>query len=186
MGNTNVQPNEQGGNNARRRQVQIRIHINMRVLLQVAVLLLIVYQHCPPGRFFALFLIGFIFYLSSTRIGKMILHRFLEHFHAHRMENRGRVDGQANNNIDRDDEGHVRPAGPAGPDAPAPREQGGQNIARPPPGAGLIQELQAFIAGFITSLLPAAADNGALQGNNIEMQQQGMQRDIFGANNGNA
>ena len=179
--NMNVQPNDQGGNNARRRQVQIRIHINMRVLLQVAVLLLIVYQHCPPGRFLALFLVGFIFYLSSTRIGKMILHRVLEHFHAHRMENRRRVAGQANNIIDRHDGGHAR----LGPNAPAPREQGGQNIARPPPGAGLIQELQAFIAGFITSLLPAAADNGALQGNN-NMDMQGMQRDIFGANNGNA
>eukprot|EP00890_Picochlorum_soloecismus_P003931 jgi/Picsp_1/4539/NSC_06760-R1_homocysteine-induced endoplasmic reticulum isoform a len=182
--NTNeVQPNDQGRNNARRRQVQIRIHINMRVLLQVAVLLIIVYQHCPPGRFLTLCLIGFVFYLSSTRIGKVILHRVLQHFHAHRMENnRQRADGQGNNNVEQGDDGHFR----RHPVAPAPREQGDQNIARQQPGAGLIQEMQAFIAGFITSLLPAAADNGARQGNNNNMQQQGMQmRDVFGANNGN-
>lgn len=173
-----LQPNDQGRNNARRQQVQIRIHINMRVLLQVAVLLLIVYQHCPPGRFLSLLFIGIIFYLSSTRIGKLILQRVMERFHAHRMENgHQRADGQANNHVHDRDDGHLH----RDPVPPAPREHDGQNIARPPPGAGLLQEIQAFLAGFITSLLPAAAGNGALQGNNDDMQM----REVFGANNGN-
>ena len=141
----------------RRRQVQIRIHINMRVLLQLAVLFFVVYQHCPPSRVFGLLSVALLFYLSSTAVGRRMLQRLYGYFNLHRaqdapaptpVEERPIDDNNNDLSQQHDQDNNNNGEGMVG--ARADRE------APDAPQPGLLQEIQAFIAGFLTSLLPAA------------------------------
>lgn len=143
----------------RRRNIHVRLQINMRVLLQAAVLLMVIYQHCPPHRFFVLTAIGTLLYLSSTRIGGILLRRIMNYFGQNgQREHNGNPGGNSLNE------------NPEGPQQDQRAVDGNQNQAH-----GVMHEIQGFIAGFIASLLPAA--NGPLQ-------DQGQMQDVFGANAG--
>jgi hypothetical protein len=181
---------------------QFRIQVNIRALLQLAVLLVVVYQHCPPKRFAVLCLLGFALWLSTTPRVRAFLQQ---------------IAGLGpNNNNNRRGAGVAVPAPAPGPGAadeqpvpaaavPAavgPAPAGEERIpaaaaaaavqpdtgaaanpdnpldAQQPevqqqPRAGILHEIHAFIAGFITSLLPAMDQN-----NNDEAG--GAMRDVFG------
>ena len=128
-------------NNAR--QIQIRIHLNLRMLLQIAVVSFILYQHCPPSRFLGIAILGFMFYFSTTRFGRMLLQRLTGHFNMqpHDHNQQAHVDNNdtplQGNTEEREEEA----------------EQGREPEQRQP---GLLQEIQSFIAGFFASILPAA------------------------------
>jgi hypothetical protein len=53
----------------------IIIRINMRAVLQLLVLMVVVYQHCPPGRFFMLLGLGLLLYLTATEPVRRFLNR---------------------------------------------------------------------------------------------------------------
>lgn len=163
-----VAPRQNGGDaeprgeqgQPRRRQVQIRIHINMRVLLQLAVLFFVVYQHCPPSRVVGLVSVALLFYLSSTAMGRRMLQRLYGYFNLHRaqeapapvpVEDRAEEDG-VHALPQQHDEDNIN-NNPVGGGEPGAREGGEAPNARQP---GFLQEIQAFLAGFLTSLLPAA------------------------------
>lgn len=135
--------------NARERQIRIRIQLNLRVILQMLVLFVIVYQHCPPGRLLALSLLGLILYVSSTTFGRSLLNGIMNYFNNPRHP-------RAPQNNER--EGN----GAEGDHPPINNVQDGAPIANRPIGerpeeqGGILREIQAFLAGFFTSLLPAA------------------------------
>ncbi|KAL6776842.1 hypothetical protein ACKKBF_B03690 [Auxenochlorella protothecoides x Auxenochlorella symbiontica] len=132
----------------RRWAAQNGMQLNARALLQLGVLLAVVYQHCPPQRFFALLTLGLLLFLTTTEP----VRRFLAQL--------GRVragpavapvpeagppravagPGDADAGMPAA-ELEARPAeeGPA-PQAPAPR--------------GLVQEALAVLVGFFSSILP--------------------------------
>ena len=133
-------------NDGNRRQYLIRIHINVRMLFQLAVAGFIIYQHCPPSRMLTLGLVGLFFYLSTTQFGRRVLRRILQG-------------------------GDVERGNPAeGPQHPPPPDQqledhqdGRERQERherrePPPRIGWLREVQTFVLGFLASLLPAADD----------------------------
>lgn len=187
---------------------QFRIQINIRALLQLAVLLVVVYQNCPPRRFVVLCLLGFALWLSTTPRVRAFLQSIA-----------GLGPNNNNNNRRRGEEQplHVPAQGPQGfaengqppaaavapagagdaANAPAvqpaidggaaagnndppldpqlPEQQQGNNADR----GGILHEIQAFIAGFITSLLPAMDH----QNNNDDGNAAGgggAMRDVFG------
>eukprot|EP00889_Picochlorum_renovo_P006581 jgi/Picre1/33611/NNA_001091.t1 len=163
-----VAPRQNGGDaeprgqqgQPRRRQVQIRIHINMRVLLQLAVLFFVVYQHCPPSRVVGLVSVALLFYLSSTAMGRRMLQRLYGYFNLHRaqeapapvpVEDRAEEDGV--HALPQQHDEDTTNNNPVGGGEPGVREGGEAPNARQP---GFLQEIQAFLAGFLTSLLPAA------------------------------
>lgn len=111
-------------------------------------------QHCPPGRFLLLALGGMLFYLA----GLTPLRQYLQ-----------RLAGLAPPPRPGAPPPHPPAAGPPGGAAPAPGQggppaagnplHGGGNparggVARVRPAGGLLNELQAFVVGFFTSLLP--------------------------------
>lgn len=163
-----VAPRQNGGDTEprgeqdqpRRRQVQIRIHINMRILLQLAVLFFVVYQHCPPSRVVGLVSVALLFYFSSTAVGRRMLQRLYGYFNLHRAQEapapvpvEDRAEDDNLNDLPQqhpEDDTNNNPVGGGGHGA---REDGEARGARQP---GFLQEIQAFLAGFLTSLLPAA------------------------------
>jgi hypothetical protein len=151
----------------RRRQLRLRIRINMRALLQLLFMLVVVYQHCPPKRFLALVVAGVALYLTTTPRVRAMLQQL--------MGLQGRAGAQA-----APPNHGVRVGGPQAeaaapqPQAHGPAGQGGH--ADVPPvregdgggdnggvrganvGAqqlGVLQQIHAFVAGFLASLLPA-------------------------------
>jgi hypothetical protein len=147
----NNQNNQNNNNNNNARQIQIRIHLNVRMLLQVAVLSFILYQHCPPSRFVGISLLGLLFYFSTTRFGRMLLRRLKGHFNMHPPDPNQQVQAQAAN------------------DTPLPGDEGEAGIEPEQPQPGLLREIQSFIAGFFASILPAADQHR--NGNNAAVVQ---------------
>ncbi len=152
---------------------QLRIQINIRALLQLAVMLVVVYQHCPPKRFAVLCLLGFALWLSTTPR----VRAFLQQIAGLGQNNNNRrgvevpvaapvpaalaADGQPA--VQADGGGAATPLDPQ---VPADQQQINQ------PRAGILAEIHAFVAGFITSLLPAMDQNNNDDG--------GAVRDVFG------
>lgn len=153
--NNNRDGLQRRGNGRNPRQIQIRIRLNIRMLLQVAVLSFILYQHCPPSRFVGIGLLALMFYFSTTRFGRMLLRRVTGHFNMQRQggdQQRPPQAGAANDppSLERNDDQNRDEE--REPEAPEP---------------GLLQEIQSFIAGFFASILPAAdqqrnADNAGV------------------------
>lgn len=54
---------------------RIVVRLNMRALLQLLVLMVVVYQHCPPGRFLMLVGVGLLLYLTATEPVRRFLNR---------------------------------------------------------------------------------------------------------------
>ena len=147
---------EAENNDGNRRQFQIRIHVNVRMLFQLAVAVFIIYQHCPPSRMLTLGLVGLFFWLSTTQFGRRVLRRILQ-------------GGEA--------EGGNPAEGPRQRPPPGrhPEDHRGQQDQRdqpnqqgrrePPPRFGWLREIQTFVLGFLASLLPAADDAARAPGN---------------------
>lgn len=174
-----VRARERRNQNNNPRQIQIRIHLNVRMLLQLGVVFFILYQHCPPSRFLGISLIGLLFYLSTTRLGRMLLQRLAGHFNMQRRaddDQPGHVHAPAEV-ANADDNAHLQrnqseQANDTGPEPAAEVEQG---QAPPPPAQpGLLREVQSFLAGFLASILPAAD-----QHRNAE--NHGVVQDVFRA-----
>jgi len=184
VANDAVAANNNENRNNDRRHFQIRIHINLRMIFQFAVAGFILYQHCPPSRMLGLGLIGLLFYLSTTELGHRLLRRILQSGEAanpQRVERDGDGGGGGDARVERpapavdghqpaeeqnqgrqDGAGHGSPP-VAPPPAPAP----------PPPPArrGWLREVQAFVLGFLASLLPAADEAG---------RPENVPQDVFG------
>lgn len=61
-----------------RRQIRVRLlRINLRVALQLMVLAGILYQHCPPGRFFLIMGVATLFYVAGFAPFRQAMHRIL-------------------------------------------------------------------------------------------------------------
>jgi len=142
-------------NDDNRRQYLIRIHINVRLLFQLAVAGFIIYQHCPPSRMLTLGLVGLFFYLSTTQFGRRMLRRILQG---------GDVAG-----VNPAEGQRPPPPGQQLDDHQDGRERQDQRERQePPPRVGWLREVQTFVLGFLASLLPAAddaaraADNGGV------------------------
>jgi len=146
---------------ARRRRAQLHIRVNIRALLQLAVLLVVVYQHCPPQRFFMLCALGLLLYLSSTPRIRALLQR-LTGWQAQQGQQgadlaaarQAVAAGDGPNPAVHQPNAEGGPAGAPGID----RAVGGHAGAvdnREPQRWGVLNEFRAFVAGFIASLLPA-------------------------------
>ena len=130
-----------------RRRIQLHIQVNMRSLLQMLVLLVVVYQHCPLHRFIMLVVLGSALYLTGTERVRRILHlvtgvqrrvvRPMQHTPREQEQPLvpNRVPDQAVQAPDDHVEQQVAPAGL-------------------PVGIAFLREMQALVVGFITSLLP--------------------------------
>ena len=157
-------------NNNNRRQYQIQIHVNVRMIFQLAVAGFILYTHCPPSRILGLGLIGLFFYMSTTELGQRMLRRILQGNQADY--------GDAPDREPREgDAGAVRaePVRPVAEDGAI--REGAPQAGHAPPHrrVGWIQEVQAFVLGFLASLLPAADDARAGRPENA-----GVAQDVFG------
>ena len=135
-------------NDGNRQQYLIRIHINVRMLFQLAVAGFIIYQHCPPSRMLTLGLVGLFFYLSTTQFGRRVLRRILQGGQAERGNHeepwqQPRPDQQLEEHQERQERQDRQ-------------EQQGRR--EPPPRVGWLREVQTFVLGFLASLLPAADD----------------------------
>lgn len=173
----------QGVNAVRRpqvRQFQWRIQINVRALLQLIVLMVVVYQHCPPRRFVALLALGVALWLSTTPRVRELLRQLAG-------IGGPRVAGGVN-------AGAVPPANPmpvaaeaqrandAGRDGPVvdvaqlPHQplQGANQPVIHAPRRGILHDVRAFITAFVTSLLPAVEHNP------VGAAAAGAVRDVFG------
>mmetsp|Transcript_18218 Transcript_18218/g.54803 ORF Transcript_18218/g.54803 Transcript_18218/m.54803 type:complete len:652 (+) Transcript_18218:3557-5512(+) len=128
----------------------VRINLNMRVILQVAVLLLLLWQHCPPGRFFALVLGAAVLYISAFSPLRRWLQRITGMVPAQGAAapgGAGIAAGAGNGN------------GGAGAAPAAAAAQGGGVAGAPaaaavPRRGGVLREIRALLIGFFTSLLP--------------------------------
>ena len=154
--NANIPRVRPAGNPPRRRQIQIRIHLNMRMLLQLAVLFFVVYQHCPPSRFLTLGILGLLLYLSTTQLGTRLLQRITGYLNIQRQAQMQQVPGEQNN-IQQQAEGNV-----AHHHGNLPEHGEQQDNAAVEAPRGLVREVLSFVAGFFASLLPAA-DNRNLE-----------------------
>ncbi|PRW44897.1 hypothetical protein C2E21_6177 [Chlorella sorokiniana] len=63
------------GQAQRRPMMNVVVRLNMRALLQLLVLTVVVYQHCPPGRFLMLVGAGLLLYLTATEPVRRFLNR---------------------------------------------------------------------------------------------------------------
>ncbi len=63
------------GQAPRRPMLNVVVRLNMRALLQLLVLTVVVYQHCPPGRFLMLVGAGLLLYLTATEPVRRFLNR---------------------------------------------------------------------------------------------------------------
>ena len=175
------------------RGFQLRIQINMRAVLQVAVLLVVVYQHCPPRRFALLCLLGFVLWLSTTPRVRAFLQMLAGMNQARHVEERvaggdGAEQEQQQQQHDNGDDALPRPREEEQEDVEVEDEEhedGGydddddnDNDQQPiQQHRGWIQEIHAFVAGFLTSLLPAMDPLQA--GDNQNNNNNGQMRDVF-------
>ena len=144
--------NDAGNNNGNRREYQIRIHINVRMLFQLVLAGFILYQHCPPSRMLTLGLVGLFFYLSTTQLGRRALRRVLQGRQMPR-ENRG-ANGRAEPVVEQQQRHGQQPD----------EEQRAE--LEQPPRVGWLREAQSFVLSFLASLLPAADDVARMPENN--------------------
>ena len=190
---------QQGAGRGRVRGIQLRVRINVRALLQIAVLLVVVYQHCPPRRFILLCVLGFVLWLSTLPRIRDFLQAITGMGGAHHQQNAAaqhpeqpaaEQDGAAQaggiagpdgiNNNDNNAPAERRGEAPAAPEMGdvvpnAPGQPQAQAAPAPPQRRGLLHEIHAFVVGFITSLLPAMD-----QQNNPAAADGGQRQDIFG------
>lgn len=157
------------------RGFRLHIRINLRSLLQLAILLVVVYQHCPLQRFVVLVTAGVLLYLSSTRRVRNLLQRLIGIRHnAEPAERNAAADGggvlvrngqervpavedpsvaeseRSESLSDRQPESSL--AGVEG--STEVRQQDVGHVGPVGP-IGYIQELIRFLGGFVASLLPA-------------------------------
>ena len=161
--NANMPRERPAGNPPRRRQIQIRIHLNMRMLLQLAVLFFVVYQHCPPSRFLSLGILGLLLYLSTTQLGTRLLQRITGHLNIQRQGQMQQAPREQNNN-QQQAEGNVAQHG-----GNLQEREEQRNIDAVEAQRGIVHEILSFVAGFFASLLPAA-DNRNLENNPAVVQ----------------
>lgn len=184
---------QQGAARPRGRGFQLRVRINVRALLQLAVLLVVVYQHCPPKRFVMLCVLGFVLWLSTTTRVRAFL-QAVTGIGGARPQNEGLqaeqpgapaaaqnaapapgADVAVPNNAQQGAEAvgggvpvvegpNFPPQPPVDPQAAPPAQQRG----------GLLREIHTFVVGFITSLLPAMD-----QQNNPAGGEGGPMQDVF-------
>jgi hypothetical protein len=57
------------------RQFNLRVNVNVRSLLQLMVLMVVIYQHCPPKRFAMLVVLGIALFLTGTDRVRHVLNR---------------------------------------------------------------------------------------------------------------
>jgi hypothetical protein len=147
----------------------IIIRINMRAVLQLLVLMVVVYQHCPPGRFFMLLGLGLLLYLTATEPVRRFLNRLVGVQRAvpagppQPPQQPQQQQGQEAAGV-----AGEQPAAAAAGDAAQPQPDGAAPAAPPAGGVralpaagaeqrgGLLRELQALVLGFFTSLIPGA------------------------------
>jgi len=160
---------------------QFRIQINIRALLQIAVLLVVVYQNCPPKRFAVLCLLGFALWLSTTPRVRAFLQTIAGLGPNNNNNNNRGAGGEGEQPVPARGPGPQAvaadgqpPAAPAVPPDAAvqPAVDNAAALHNTPPldpqlpdqqhqqlnnahRGGFLHEIQAFVAGFITSLLPA-------------------------------
>ncbi|PSC70961.1 SCAN domain-containing 3-like isoform A [Micractinium conductrix] len=149
----------------------VAVRLNMRALLQLLMLMVVAYQHCPPGRFLMLLGVGLLLYLTATEPVRRFLNR-LAGVQApgaaaraaaapaaqQQQGQQGGADGApAAQPADQpaaaaDGEAPAAGAVPAGAAAPGAAAAGGeqQAVRR----GGLLREVQALVVGFFTSLIP--------------------------------
>lgn len=181
-----AQPGAAGGGaaaQAPRPFPRLVVRLNMRALLQLLVLMVVVYQHCPPGRFLILVGVGLLLYLTATEPVRRFLNRLAgvqPPAPAGQPQPRGPPQQQGGEG------GGEAPAAPAAPDeqqgaaappapaagdaaaagrAPAAAAPGaaeaaraavpaGDPLAAQQGGGGILREVQALVVGFFTSLIP--------------------------------
>lgn len=161
----------------RPRQFQLRFQINIRALLQFLVFAIIVYQHCPPRRFAVLVVLGAALWLSTMAPVRAFL-RQLAGFRPPVAQpippaaagREGLQQGLAF-------EGQ-RPIQDQAGLNPAPLEVRVQNGAPHNRVLGVLRGIQTFVAGFITSLLPAVEPNAGGEGDG--RQRGAVAQDVFG------
>jgi hypothetical protein len=161
----------------RPRQFQLRFQINIRALLQFLVFAIIVYQHCPPRRFAVLVVLGAALWLSTMAPVRAFL-RQLAGFRPpapHPIppvaaEREGLQQGLAF-----EDQRPIQDQGGLNP----PPQVGVQNGAPHNRVLGVLRGIQTFVAGFITSLLPAVEPNAGGEGDGRQMGGA-VAQDVFG------
>ena len=150
----------------RRPMLNVVVRLNMRALLQLLVLTVVVYQHCPPGRFLMLVGAGLLLYLTATEPVRRFLNRLA---------------------------GVQQPAPPvprAAPQPPAqpppqqPPQQQPEGAAGGPAAAGGAEQPQlvnaaaapAAATGAGAAAAPAAGEQGGQAGQQPAVQGQGQQQ----------
>jgi hypothetical protein len=171
----NVQQQQQqnarrgGGGALQPRQFQLRVQVNVRMLLQLVVLLVLVYQHCPPRRFFMLIILGLALYLTATERARRLMNRLVGLRPVQPVALAAAPPNAVPEGVPPEGPpapavGEAQPpaqqrnfaenaqgaAAPAVAGVPVPEAVQGGGIAMP----ALLQELRALVIGFLTSLLP--------------------------------
>lgn len=173
-------------------QMQIRVRVNLRALLQLAVLLVVVYQHCPPRRFILLLVVGAVLYLSTTPRVREFLQRVTgwnvgprvrpaaPPMPAQAPERGAHQNGAAAPAAANGGAPAREGAGPAPgvPNAGGADGGGAGGHAAPLRRGGILNEIQAFVTGFITSLLPALDRDPGVPGG-AAFEAAGEMRNVF-------
>ncbi|BDA42997.1 hypothetical protein COCOBI_04-0050 [Coccomyxa sp. Obi] len=145
------------GRERRPRPVRVRmVQINLRAILQLAVMGIILYQHCPPGRFLLFATVGLALYVmgpAPLRRAWQRLLAMLPPMHEPGQQDPGLGGAAAPAAAPAAANGNA-PAAAAGAAGAPPAVPAAAGVAAPQRPRGLVQELQALVVGFFTSLLP--------------------------------
>ncbi|CAL8469004.1 g8545 [Coccomyxa elongata] len=145
------------GRERRPRPVRVRmVQINLRAILQLAVMGIILYQHCPPGRFLLFATVGLALYVmgpAPLRRAWQRLLAMLPPMHEPGQHDAGLGGAGAAAAVPAAANGNA-PAAAAGAAGAPPAAPAAAAVAGPHRPRGLVQELQALVVGFFTSLLP--------------------------------
>ena len=154
------------------RAFRLHIRINLRSLLQFALLTFVIYQHCPLKRFAMLLSLGIALYLTTTPRIRGALQQLIG-FRPRQPQDQANLAGDLAR--ENNGEGALQERAQRNPpdfviedaneqiERPARREELNRRVGG---GFGVFQEILRFFGGFLASLLPAMEPN-----QNAEAQQ---------------